>query len=461
MLKEVFFLFSIILNSINCKSVCYQDYGCFTDEYPFSGSINRPVSLLPQSPEKINTSFYLWNRGTTSDGETISRFNVTSSFDSTLETKFIIHGFLDNGKLPWIIDIKDALLENDNYNVISVDWSDGAWWPYTQATTNTQLVGAEISLIIKKLQKQKGLDLKDVHLIGHSLGAHIAGYCAKHFNTTQIARVTGLDPASPYFEGCPPIVRLDSTDAIYVDILHSNAQKVVGDLGSLGMMEPIGHVDYYPNGALSQPGCQVTEGNFNLACNHLASQAYFTDSIRNRCKYTAYPCSNYDEFKLGKCLSCEGSSCNRMGFFSSPTEARGSLYLSTSNNKGKDLCVFPYQIELESGDHGDKKAKGKFSVYFQSATETSKTEVFDNGGIEWTSNMSQSFLINLQEPLTQSIVKAFIIYNRSWSLLTRYEKDWKFSRIAVYSGLRQERVELCPVKDFMGYYDLIEYAYCN
>lgn len=88
--------------------------------------------------------------------------------------------------------MKDALLENDNYNVISVDWSDGAWWPYTQATTNTQLVGAEISLIIRTLQEQKGLNLKDVHLIGHSLGAHIAGYCAKRFNTTQIARLTGL-----------------------------------------------------------------------------------------------------------------------------------------------------------------------------------------------------------------------------------------------------------------------------
>lgn len=33
----------------------------------------------------------------------------------------------------------------------------------------------------------------------------------------------GLDPAGPYFEGTPPEVRLDPTDADFVDVIHSNA----------------------------------------------------------------------------------------------------------------------------------------------------------------------------------------------------------------------------------------------
>lgn len=33
----------------------------------------------------------------------------------------------------------------------------------------------------------------------------------------------GLDPAGPYFEGTPPMVRLDPTDAEFVDVIHSNA----------------------------------------------------------------------------------------------------------------------------------------------------------------------------------------------------------------------------------------------
>ncbi len=132
--------------------------------------------------------------------------------------------------------MKDAFLATDNYNVISVDWSGGAFFPYTLATANTQVVGVEIALVITELQRQTGLSLNDVHLIGHSLGAHISGYCAKRFNPIQVARVTGLDPASPYFEGCPPIVRLDASDAVYVDIIHTNGEKQMGiSFSSLGM----------------------------------------------------------------------------------------------------------------------------------------------------------------------------------------------------------------------------------
>lgn len=35
--------------------------------------------------------------------------------------------------------------------------------------------------------------------------------------------VKGLDPAGPYFEGTPPEVRLDPSDANFVDVIHSNA----------------------------------------------------------------------------------------------------------------------------------------------------------------------------------------------------------------------------------------------
>lgn len=53
------------------------------------------------------------------------------------------------------------------------------------------------------------------------------------------------------FEGSAgPESSLDKNDADFVDIIHSSA-------GSLGYMDPIGDVDFYPNnGKAHQPGCK-------------------------------------------------------------------------------------------------------------------------------------------------------------------------------------------------------------
>ena len=70
----------------------------------------------------------------------------------------------------------------------------------------------------------------------------------------NLSRITGLDPAGPLFEGYTSNVRLDKTDADFVDVIHSNGDSLI--IGGLGAWEPIGHVDFYPNGGKAQRGCQ-------------------------------------------------------------------------------------------------------------------------------------------------------------------------------------------------------------
>ena len=47
----------------------------------------------------------------------------------------------------------------------------------------------------------------------------------------QLGRITGLDPAEPHFEHTHRKVRLDETDAFYVDVIHTDANPLM----SLGM----------------------------------------------------------------------------------------------------------------------------------------------------------------------------------------------------------------------------------
>ncbi|OCT69729.1 hypothetical protein XELAEV_18036653mg [Xenopus laevis] len=42
--------------------VCYDRLGCFSDTYPYTGTLQRPIAKLPWSPEKINVQFMLYTR---------------------------------------------------------------------------------------------------------------------------------------------------------------------------------------------------------------------------------------------------------------------------------------------------------------------------------------------------------------------------------------------------------------
>lgn len=90
----------------------------------------------------------------------------------------------------------------------------------------------------------KNKEWGSLHLVGHSLGAHICGFICHNLKRIQdkwiIRRVTGLDPAQPCFTTDDPAMKLDRTDAEYVDVIHTNG-RLLSRLG-LGLPTPIGQV---------------------------------------------------------------------------------------------------------------------------------------------------------------------------------------------------------------------------
>jgi pimeloyl-ACP methyl ester carboxylesterase len=254
MFHRYFLLLSLsVYVSIEAKQVCYGDLGCFTDDWPFSFSVQRPFNALPDKPEKINTKFTLYTRSDRTVGKRIT-YDYFGDYSSAKPTKFIVHGFCDLALKTWVLDMKFALLHSEDMNVITVDWSGGNCPFYTQATANTRVVGAEIAKLINTMISTAGAKAADFHIIGHSLGAHISGYAGERVN--GLGRISGLDPAGPYFEYLPANATLDASDAVFVDAMHTDGTANL--LLGLGLMEREGHVDFYPNGGKDQPKCPAT-----------------------------------------------------------------------------------------------------------------------------------------------------------------------------------------------------------
>lgn len=98
----------------------------------------------------------------------------------------------------------EELLTYDKHStVIVIDWKGGSSPPYYQAVANIRLVGAIVAHMIISIQEELRFEnLDKFHLIGHSLGAHMNGYAGHYLQRDFgliLGRISGLDPAGPYF----------------------------------------------------------------------------------------------------------------------------------------------------------------------------------------------------------------------------------------------------------------------
>ena len=166
-------------------------------------------------------------------------------------------GYLTGEETEWVISTRQHWLKVEDVNIIQVSWSKGNHGVYSKAVANTPVVARQITLLLHYLAQLNGVDLHNdigpnIYLVGHSLGAHISGFVGQDF-FGRVGRITGLDPAGPSFCSMDTSQRLDTSDANYVDVIHTNSGDITTSL-SFGLACPIGHVDYYANDGSRQPG---------------------------------------------------------------------------------------------------------------------------------------------------------------------------------------------------------------
>lgn len=88
--------------------------------------------------------------------------------------------------------ILSAYIDVGGYNVITVDWSrESQTLLYPIAAAWTKPIGEEIAKLLENIVQVNVIKPSDIHVIGHSLGAHVAGVCGYAFQLGKIGRITG------------------------------------------------------------------------------------------------------------------------------------------------------------------------------------------------------------------------------------------------------------------------------
>jgi len=237
---------------------------------------------------------------------------AASGFQPGQRTRILIDGFLSN----FTNSVMTQLLRQTFVNVspldntIVVDWgelsggtsgftaisltSNAAYILYPAVLLNIQVVGTRLAEFIGFL----GASPSNIHIVGHSLGAHVAGVAGRAVKQNQgnpITRISGLDPAGPLLiYGVPPELptqpKLNSSSAVWVDAVHTG-RGLTSPTGvpvqgtGLGTVETdVGHVDIFVNGGAAQPGCTQLDPTHPVSiiiasCDHAYSWQWYNSSI--------------------------------------------------------------------------------------------------------------------------------------------------------------------------------------
>ncbi|KAJ8966503.1 hypothetical protein NQ317_019648 [Molorchus minor] len=294
------------------------------------------IVVNPTCPDP-DVTFYLWNRqhpepqpvevGTRVDHSNLIKIN----FNPSEPSKIIIHGYNSDMLLNALAEIRKEYLKTTDYNVFTVNWSPLNRAPcYVGALINVPHVGTCTAQLVERIRQMGG---EDIHVIGFSLGAHVANYMANALRPYKVPRITGLDPAFPGFITPDREAKLDKTDAQFVDVYHTNAfiqgkveesdtwtlSKWRGpDLwlwpGSNYLEDLLGDVPLTTVLPFEGCGCNMMVLHLTMpfrgvrfifidffACNHHRAALYYAESINTAKGFWGWPCPAFFQYLLGRC----------------------------------------------------------------------------------------------------------------------------------------------------------------
>lgn len=283
-------------------------------EHFYNAQNDMILTLFSKTGTTINSQVISW-----SDSSWVTSPTV---FQPSQPIRVIIHGWNGGPDSPVNPSVTAALFAIGNFNVIQVDCSVGAGTiNYVSAANRIPATAAVIRDLLEMMTEASNVDHSTTTLIGHSLGAHVAGFVGKTLNV-PLGNIVGLDCALPMFSDKDSGNRLHSTDAIYVESIHTDA-------GRTGFYTPIGQASFYPNWGRPQPGCGM---DLVGSCGHGRAHQLYSESILSADGFWARQCSDHSAITGRNCPANPGIGYTKMG--GEPLNSVGKtgvFYLATNS----------------------------------------------------------------------------------------------------------------------------------
>ncbi|XP_063921249.1 pancreatic triacylglycerol lipase-like [Zophobas morio] len=266
--------------------------------------LNLTSILVKSNVTADKICYYLFSKGS-SNYEKIDTSNP-KQFNANSFVVVLIHGWTENRSTLWYELLKNKFKERaSQYYVVETDWSEYTKLNYVSSSYSAKVVGGFIGEFVVKLIKDRGVSIKNILIIGHSLGGQVASFVGKtvfELLKEKLPRIIALDPAGPLFNIRPENERLNPNDAQVVHVIHTNG-------GVFGFLRECGTIDFFPNGGSHQNGClktiltDVQSLTSTVLCDHHRSWEYLIEGLTLEEKFKSRKCSSYVDYGTTK-ITC-------------------------------------------------------------------------------------------------------------------------------------------------------------
>jgi hypothetical protein len=163
-----------------------------------------------------------------------------------------------------------------------------------------------------------GYNLQNLDVVGFSLGAQLAGNTGRQLKSKtagskSFPRIVGLEPAKY------TAVNLGTNDADFVMTTHTG--------NFYGETNVVGHVGFYYNGGVYQPGCL----SFDAGCQHGRAQNYWIEAVTTQ-SATVFPARKCASYTAYTSKTCDQTTAVGYVNTKTPNTLRGKYWLKTNAN---------------------------------------------------------------------------------------------------------------------------------